>query len=273
VKPARSSTIQRFDGQVAAVTGATSGIGRRIALDLAGRGAVVIGMSRRKEVLDEVVRMLRAASPESTTVPCDVADADAYRAALAAIEADRGRIDILINCAGLSEPASAFDDGLDVYRRMMDVNFFGPAAGTLAVVPGMVARRSGIVVNVSSDSVRAPVAGIPAYAASKGALSAFTESVAHEVAELGVHVHVLYPGWVPTPMGLAGIEKGMKPPPTATRRTEEQVSRLVLDRMGGPGIEINAAPVAVLSTLARAFFPKRYRRMLAAQGVPDERTR
>jgi NAD(P)-dependent dehydrogenase (short-subunit alcohol dehydrogenase family) len=270
-RSARSSTIRRYDGQVAVVTGATSGIGRRIALDLAGRGAAVIGMARRKEVLDEVVRMLCAASPDSTTVPCDVGDADAYRAALSAIEADRGRIDILINCAGLSEPASAFDESLDGYRRIMDVNYFGPAAGTLAVVPGMVARRSGIVVNVSSDSVRARVAGIPAYAASKGALSAFTESIAHEVGERGVHVHVLYPGWVPTPMGLAGVEQGMKPPPKATRRTEEQVARLVLDRMGGPSIEINAAPVAVLSTVARAFFPKYYRRMLAAQGIPDAR--
>ena len=205
-------------------------------------------------------------------MPCDVGDADAYRAALAAIEADRARIDILINCAGLSEPTSVFDENLDTYRRIMNVNFFGPAAGTLAVVPGMVARRSGIVVNVSSDSVRVPVAGIPAYAASKAALSAFTESVAHEVGDRGVHVHVLYPGWVPTPMGLAGMEHGMKLPPKATRRTEEQVSRLVLERMGGREIEINAAPIAVLSTMGRAFFPKAYRRMLAAQRMPDEQT-
>lgn len=265
-----ASELRRFDGDVAVVTGASSGIGRRLALDLAGRGAVVVGMARRKAVLDEVVQLLCAVSPASTTVACDIGDADAFRSALAAVEAEHRRIDILVNCAGASEPASAFDDGIDTFRRLMDVNFFGPVAGTLAVVPGMVRRGSGIVVNVSSDSVRAPVAGIPAYAASKGALSAFTESIAHEVADRGVHVHVLYPGWVPTPLGLAGLERGMKPPPRAARRTEEQVAGLVLDRMGRTGIEINAAPVAVLSAVGRAFFPKAYRRALAGQGVPPE---
>jgi short-subunit dehydrogenase len=268
-----SSGVRRYDGLVAVVTGASSGIGRRIALDLAGRGARVVGIARRKQALDEVARLLQAATPASSTVVCDIGEVDGYRDALASVEAEHGRIDVLINCAGLSEPASAYDRDLTTYRRLMDVNYFGPVAGTLAVMPGMVARGWGIVVNVSSDSVRAPVSGIPAYAASKGALSAFTESVAHEVADRGVRVHVLYPGWVPTRMGMAGVERGMKPPPKATRRTEEQVARLVLDEMGGDRIEINAAPVAVLSAIGRAFFPKTYRRTLASQVVPADRAK
>jgi NAD(P)-dependent dehydrogenase (short-subunit alcohol dehydrogenase family) len=132
----------------------------------------------------------------------------------------------------------------------------------------MTRRGHGIVVNVSSDSVRAPVAGISAYAGSKGAVSGFTESVAHEVRDRGVRVHILYPGWVPTPMGLAGVERGMKKPPKVSRRTEEQVSALVLDRMGGDAIELNAVRIAVLSGLARAFAPRLYRRSLRGQHVP-----
>jgi hypothetical protein len=81
----------------------------------------------------------------------------------------------------------------------------------------------------------------------------------------GVHLHVLYPGWVPTAMGMAGIEAGMPMPPRFVRRTEEQISRLVLSRIGGEGIEINAARAAVLAPLARAFFPRVYRRQIAAQ--------
>ena len=94
-------------------------------------------------------------------------------------------------------------------QRVFDVNFFATVTGTLAVVPAMVERGRGVVVNVSSDTVRAPEPRQGAYAASKAAVSAFSESVAYEVARRGVHVHVLYPGWVPTAMGLSeGDEDG-----------------------------------------------------------------
>ena len=96
----------------------------------------------------------------------------------------------------------------------------------------MVRRRSGVVVNVSSDSARAPEPGQGAYAASKAAVSAFTESIAHGVAPDGVHVHVLYPGWVPTAMGLSGNEDGGSLPPKLVRRTAEGVATLVAERMG-----------------------------------------
>jgi short-subunit dehydrogenase len=142
----------------------------------------------------------------------------------------------------------------------IDVNYFGVVAGTLAVIPGMVARGYGIVVNVSSDSARAPAPGGAAYAASKAAVSAFTEAVAMEVADRGVHVHVLYPGWVPTPMGLAAVERGMPLPPRPVRRTEDQIAELVLERMGSHAIELNASRLPVMAPLARAFFPKAYRR-------------
>ena len=124
------------------------------------------------------------------------------------------------------------------------MNVFGLMAGTLAVLPGMVARRSGTVVNVSSDSARAPEPGHGAYASSKAAVAAFTEAVAHEVAEHGVHVHVLYPAWVPTAMGLSGTVDGGSLPPRSVRRSEAQVSAFVLERMGGArdGTERRAAP-------------------------------
>jgi NAD(P)-dependent dehydrogenase (short-subunit alcohol dehydrogenase family) len=266
VRRNRHSNPKRYDGDVAVVTGASSGIGRRLALDLAGRGATVVGLARRTELLAELEHQLRASSPSSDTTVCDVGDADAYRAALAGIEDRHGRIDVLVNNAGIEQLTPATDgltDGsTDAYHRIFDVNVFGVVTGTLAVLPGMVARGSGIVVNVSSDSARAPEPGHGAYAASKAAVAAFTEAVAHEVATRGVHVHVLYPAWVPTAMGMSGTEDGGSLPPKPVRRSESEVSELVLERMGGPRMEINAAVLPLLAPIGRSIAPVSYQKAM-----------
>ncbi len=127
-------------------------------------------------------------------------------------------------------PVPGGDD--DTVRQVFDVNFFAAVTGILAVVPGMVERGWGVVVNVSSDTARAPEPRQGAYAASKAAISAFSESVAHEVAGRGVHVHVLYPGWVPTAMGLSGTEDGGSLPPKMVRRTADQVATLTVGSHG-----------------------------------------
>jgi hypothetical protein len=157
---------------------------------------------------------------------------------------------VLVNNAAI-DPRTPTEEGLSpAYRQIFDVNFFGVVTGTLAVLPGMVARRSGIVVNVSSDAARAPEPRHGAYAASKAAVAVFSESVAHEVAGRGVHVHVLYPAWVPTAMGMAGVQDGGSLPPRPVRRTEAQVSALVLWRMGGPRMEINASSLPLLAPIS-----------------------
>jgi short-subunit dehydrogenase len=252
--------MRRYDGEVAVVTGASSGLGRRLAVDLAARGATVVGIARRPQLLDDLAAELRAYTTSSHTVVCDVGDAEAYRGVLADVEKVDGKIDVLIAAAGVESETLVPGASLDDFRTTMDVNFFGVVAGTLAVVPGMVARRHGTVVNVSSDSARAPSPRGAAYAASKAAVSAFTEAVAMGVVDRGVHVHVLYPGWVPTPMGLQAVERGMPLPPKPVRRTEEQISDLVLERMGSDAIELNASRLPVMAPLARAFFPKAYRK-------------
>jgi NAD(P)-dependent dehydrogenase (short-subunit alcohol dehydrogenase family) len=247
---------------VAVVSGASSGIGRAVALTLAERGASVIGLARRRPLLEELAQELHRRSPSSTTNVCDVGDADAYRATLAGIEEERGRIDVLVNNAGIDLTLPATERADTIVRRVFDVNFFGAVAGTLAVLPSMIQRRSGIVVNVSSDSARAPEPGQGAYAASKAAVSAFTESVAHEAALQGVSLHVLYPGWVPTAMGLSGNEDGGSLPPRMVRRTEVGVATLLADRMGGERIDINAAWLPLLAPIARALAPIAYQKSM-----------
>lgn len=249
-------------GKVAVVTGASSGLGRRFALDLAAAGAVVVGLARRRQLLEALATELQAVSPGSGTRVCDVADTDAFSALLGELERESGRIDVLVNDAGIGEPRG--DDGLTlaVYRDVMQTNYLAAVAGTLAVLPGMQSRKQGVIVNVSSDSGRAPGPGEPAYGPSKAALSAFTESMAMRTAGSGVHLHVLYPGWVPTPMGAGAVEGGMPTPPRFVRRTEEQVSQLLLARMGCTKVDIDAAPVARLAPVARSLFPRLYRRGL-----------
>ncbi len=118
------------------------------------------------------------------------------------------------------------------------------------------------MVNVASDAARAPEPRHSAYSAAKAAVAAFTESVAHEVAGRGVSVHVLYPAWVPTAMGMSGLEDGGTLPPKPVRRTEAQVSDLVLGRMGGPRLEINAAVLPLLAPIGRTIAPRTYQRSM-----------
>ena len=247
-------TTFNFPGSIAVVTGASSGLGRRIALDVAARGATVIGIARREELLQQVAAEMQRSSPASGYVVCDVSDTDKYASVLSDVEAAHGRIDLLVNDAGIGEPDG---DGIAKYRTVFETNFFAAVAGTLAVLPGMVERSGGVIVNVSSDTGRAPGPAEPAYSASKAALSAFTESLSYTVDDRGVRLHVLYPGYVPTPM-TAGSDPAKVP--RFVRRTEHQVSQTLLRGVGRPRLEIDATRVARLAPVARALVPGAYRR-------------
>ena len=240
-----------YQGEVAVVTGASSGLGRRIALDLAAAGARVIGVARREDRLKALGIDYRV---------CDIGDVAAYVDLLR----DVGRVDILVNVAGLGGIIRREMPSLETTREVMEVNFFAAYAGMLEVLPGMRARRHGVIANMSSDDARSPGPGAGDYCASKAALSAATESLAYDAAQDGVRLHVIYPAWVPTEMGLRAVNTGgLAMPPRAARRTEEQVSSLVLRRLGGPRVEINAAALPLVAPMLRTVMPRTYHRMRA----------
>jgi NAD(P)-dependent dehydrogenase (short-subunit alcohol dehydrogenase family) len=117
--------MKPYDGKIAVVTGASSGIGRRIALDLAARGAVVVGLARREVLLDEVRAELQRSTRASETFVCDVRDTKYLRACSAEVEQRHNRIDILINDARVHEATSVSDEGsFDACERLMATNYF-----------------------------------------------------------------------------------------------------------------------------------------------------
>jgi 3-oxoacyl-[acyl-carrier protein] reductase len=258
-------------GKVLLITGAARGIGAACARAAVRCGADVV----IHDVLAGPARELAAElGNRSHLIIADLADPATVPGLWAEAAAWRGRIDVLVNGAAIEKrtPVGAAD-GLALYREIFATNVFGLVAGTLAVLPGMLVRRSGIVVNVSSDAARAPEGGQSAYSASKAAVSVFSESVAHEVADRGVHVHVLYPAWVPTAMGLSGVRAGEPMPPKPVRRTEEQVSRLLLERMGGPRMEINAARLPLAAPIARTLLPRPYQQAMRRRAAVRRRGR
>ena len=253
-----------YRGNVAVVTGASAGLGRRLAADLAQAGAVVIGVARRDERLRALVEEMRESSPSSSYRVCDLANVDAFTDLLREIEEAHGRIDILLNIAGTGGAFRREQLDVELLRATLEVNLVAPFAGMVTVLPGMRRRRFGVIANMSSDDGRAPGPGGTSYAASKAALSAATESLAYEARPDGVLVHVVYPAWVPTEMGVAAIrEGGLRMPPRATRRSEEQVSSLVLRRLLDPRFEINAAALPLVAPLFRSVAPLTYQRLRA----------
>lgn len=155
---------------------------------------------------------LRALTPGSATVPCDVSDTAALRQALDGVTATQGPIDLLVNNAAQDPGVRLVDIGEHDFRHTFDVNFFAPVAATLAVMPGMIERRHGTIINVSSDGGRLPSPGPGAYPSSKAALSAFSESTSFRLTPKGVSVHDVYPmrswrpswGWVRSHAACAG---------------------------------------------------------------------
>jgi len=193
-------------GQIAVVTGGGRGIGRAIARTLAAAGAEVIVMSRSTAELAETVALIGA---RARAVPLDVTDAGAIVRAFA----EFGAIDLLVNNAGYGGPIGPLtENNPEEWWRTQDINLRGPMLCTQAVLPGMIARKRGRIVNMSSGAANMAVANFSAYITSKEALNKFTECVSTETAPHNVFVFAISPGPVHTAMSesLLKSPEGMK---------------------------------------------------------------
>jgi|SRR4051794_28416026 len=185
-------------GGVAVVTGASSGIGATVATDLARRGATVAAVARRKDKLDEVVEKCRPFSAASMAVPADISSRTECERVIQEVNDRFGRVDILVNNAGISIHRNAARTTADDVESLMAVNFFGPVYLTTAALPGMLERRRGAVVNITSVAGYVPNPGESAYGAAKAALSLWTHGLAVDLTNTGVQVSVVSPGPIDT---------------------------------------------------------------------------
>src|SRR5580700_10415589 len=180
------------------VTGASSGIGAGLAEALAERGASVGICARRAELLSEVVGRCMEHSPDSRMWVVNLADPDAVDKLAVDVLDAFGGIDLLVNNAGIPKRRHVTALDIDTITAVMHVNYLSPMRLTMDLLPQMLARGSGTIVNISSIAAKLSAPGEAAYDASKAALTAFSEAMAVDLWEDGIKMMVVYPGVIDT---------------------------------------------------------------------------
>ncbi len=195
------SSLQEFyRGKHVVITGASSGIGKDLALVFAEWGAKLALSARRKELLEEVRAAAEKAGTEALIYPVDVTDRAAMQAMADDVLAKWGHVDIVIGNAGIGglNPADHFD--LDIHKRTYDINCMGLAYTLMPYIPSMVARKQGHLVGVSSLAAFRGRPNAASYSSSKSAQGVFLEAVRMDLRKHGIKVSSVHPGFVETPM-------------------------------------------------------------------------
>lgn len=187
-----------FSGKAVWITGASSGIGAALAVALAAEGASIILSGRRADALAAVA----ARCPGSRCLAFDATDI----AALPAIAAAAGPVDMLINNAGISQRSLALDTDFSVYRTVMEVDFFAPLRLTQLNLPAMVAAGAGTIVNIASVAGKMGSPLRTGYCAAKHAMVGWSDSLRAEIAQYGIAVHVVAPGFVRTDIATNAVQ-------------------------------------------------------------------
>ncbi|MGD9851258.1 MAG: SDR family NAD(P)-dependent oxidoreductase [Nitrospirales bacterium] len=240
------------EAQVVLVTGGGEGIGRAIALAFAAQKKRVIICGRRRGTLDATSKELGAMGGEVLAILCDVTKTAEVEGMVQQVIRSYGRLDILVNNAGMSGRTPIDDPDDFKWRDIIEVNLTGTYLCSKKVIPHMIQRRFGRIVNISSVLGRFGVAGYVAYCTAKHGLLGFTKSLALEVADRGVTVNAICPTWVDTAMARLGFEEtaamvGMTP--EAFR--EQAVQAIPIKRMAEAG-EIASLAVFLCSNGASA---------------------
>ncbi len=232
--------IRKLRGSAVVITGATSGIGRETALRFARAGARVVAAGRRKERLQELVSEIDSRGGEALAVQTDVAEQKQVERLIAKAVGRFGRIDTLVNNAGVGLAARFCDQSIEDFRRVMEVNFWGAVYACKAAVPRMRAQpMGGVIINISSIMGKRGVPFETAYCASKFALAGFSEALRGELMSDKIDVSTVFPGAVETEIfETSANQVGMGLPAYVPKFPAREMARIIVQDARFPQPEI-----------------------------------
>jgi 3-oxoacyl-[acyl-carrier protein] reductase len=220
--------MKNLQGRIALVTGASQGIGRACALELARAGATVVLAARNEVKLAEAVEEIQGAGGEAAAIPLDLASEESIKSVAKSLVESYGKIEILVNNAGITRDGLMLRMKREDWDDVLRTNLTGAFLLTQALLSPMLKNRWGRIVNITSVVGRTGQAGQVNYAASKAGLIGLTRAMAREVASRGITVNAVAPGYIETPM-------------TAVLDEKQRAAMIAAIPLGRPGTDLNIA--------------------------------
>ncbi|MGZ5116424.1 MAG: glucose 1-dehydrogenase [Burkholderiales bacterium] len=200
--------MQGLKGKAAIVTGSGSGIGKAIAERLADEGCMVGIFDLNAAAAEAAANTIAGAGGKAYAHAVDISDLDAVQTAVKAFEKQAGPVEVLVNNAGWDKAMPFLKSTPELWKKLIDINLYGPINMHYAVLPGMVERKRGRVVSIASDAGRVGSSGESVYSACKGGVIAFTKTLARELARNNIQLNAVCPGPTDTPLLRSFAQQG-----------------------------------------------------------------